>query len=157
MLVYRLCSKEEIDRIFKEKDFTNVGTSGKEFIKEPGEDDLNTHFYESDKMYIHFFPKLVNLFYLYLEKGMYICYYDIPEEILNSYIGKGEYLDFFVHQAHIMVDEFAIESKRINFDYLKQVDLITKDIDIDDYFADESIDDFCKTIYEEGKISSLRL
>ena len=84
MKVYRVCDKEEIDKILSGVDFKDIGAPGIRYKKEPGEIDLNTHIYDENEMYMHFFPDFKDLFYLNLEEGRYICLYDIPEEILES-------------------------------------------------------------------------
>ena len=49
MVVYRICKKEEIEHIFNDKNFKNVGK-----IFEINKN-TNTHLYTADKKYIHFF------------------------------------------------------------------------------------------------------
>ncbi len=150
MVVYRLCSKDEIDKIFANSSFLNVGVLGKEFHKENDEVDLNSHNYVENELYMHFFPKFIDLFYLGLEEGMYICFYDVPFDILKENVGYGEYVDFFTYKIPRKIEEFAIESKKIDFDYLLRVDKINSNINIEDYFADETLNGFCETIYKKN-------
>ena len=78
MLVYRICKKSELERIFEDNNFTNVGYNFPV-------SDLNTHNYTENSKYLHFFLKKESIFYLRTLKDRYICIYDIPEDILNRY------------------------------------------------------------------------
>ena len=156
MEVYRLCDKKEIDEIFKNKDFKNAGSKGKKYKKNEGEINLNNHHYNEDEMYMHFFPKFNNLFYLNLEKGMYLCLYDIPDDILNNNIGKGEYADPFDYRITRVVTEYCIKSKEIKFEYLQKVELLKKDVDYIDYLSGEPLDDFFEPVYTSKHPSKQR-
>ena len=78
MLVYRICKKSELERIFEDTNFTSVGYNFPVF-------DLNIHNYTENSKYLHFFLKKESIFYLRTLKDRYICIYDIPEDILNRY------------------------------------------------------------------------
>ena len=155
MMVYRLCSKDEVDKILKTKSYDNVGTLGKVYIKEKGEVDLNTHSYEENKYYMHFFPEFDNLFYLPLEKDMYICYYDIPKEILDTSFGYGEYKDYFILSIPRKVLEYSMETSNLKYEYLEQIDHIKENIPVDEYFVDESLSDFLETLYTKEKSKTI--
>lgn len=81
MKVYRLCRQNEIDEILQNKSFQNVGN----FCSE--DKTKNTHQYNANKKYLHFFRDKSSLLYLNTLKNRYICTLDIPEYILNSKIG----------------------------------------------------------------------
>lgn len=156
MEVYRLCDKEEIDEIFKNKDFKNAGSKGKKYKKNEGEINFNNHNYDEDEMYMHFFPKFNNLFYLNLEKGMYLCLYDIPDDILKKNIGTGEYGDPFDYRITRMVTEYCIKSNEIRFEYLEKVDLLNNDIDYIDFLSGEPLDDFFENVYAKAQPTKQR-
>ena len=156
MEVHRLCDKEEMDEIFKNKDFKNAGSKGKKYKKNEGEINLNAHHYDEEEMYMHFFPKFNNLFYLNLEKGMYLCLYDIPDVILNKYIGKGEYGDPFDYRITRMVTEYCIKSNEVKFEYLKNVDRLNNDIDYIDFLSGDPLSDFFETVYTSKQPSKQR-
>ena len=151
MQVFRVCDKEEIDKIFNGVDFKNIGAPGSLYQKDPGEVNLNTHNYVQNERYMHFFPKFGSLFYVKLEKGRYICTYDIPSEILNEGLGSGEYLDLITNSFSRIVEEYCIKSKYLNFEYLEQVQLITRNMDYMSFLCDEPLDDFYESIYLKKK------
>ncbi len=151
MKVYRVCDKEEIDKILNGTDFKDIGAPGIRYKKEPGEIDLNTHIYDENEMYMHFFPDFKDLFYLNLEEGRYICLYDIPEEILNEGLGTGEYVDLFTYSIPRMVPEYCIKSRLLKFEYLKQIDLITHNIDYIDFLSGEPLDGFYENVYIKSR------
>lgn len=155
MIVYRLCQENEIKKIIETKDFSFVGTLGKVYKKEKGEIDLNTHHYKETKRYMHFFPKLDNIFYLNPEKDMYVCYYDIPEELLNNCIGYGEYKDYFTLSIPRKILEYSIENNDLDFNYLEKVDKIIENIPVEEYFADENLTNFLETIYTKEKSKTI--
>ena len=141
MLVYRVCTKNEVDKILTTKDFSQVGIYGIY-----GLNGKNNHNYNFDKLYLHFFQNKENIF-LYL-KDRYISTYDIPESILRRHIGIGKYPDYFNHNNLVEVFEYAIESELIHFEYLKKIEKINKVINIVDYLYDKSLNNFVEVIYE---------
>ncbi len=147
MQVFRVCDKEEIDKILGGVDFRYIGAPGEIYKREPGEVVVNNHFYEENEMYMHFFPKFGDLFYINLEEGKYICVYDIPEEILNESIGYGEYKDLFTYSLSRKVPEYCINSKKLKFEYIEQISLITHYIDYMDFLSEEPLDEFYEPIY----------
>ena len=151
MLVYRVCLEEEIKKIFETKNYEVVGTLGAEFNKNEEEVNLNTHVYDKDELYMHFFPEFKNLGYLNLEAGMYICSYDIPEEILNSSKGMGQYANPFTYTVLDELVEYAIKSKDIKFEYLEAVDLIVNNIENLDFLFGEDNPYNYRRIYTKEK------
>ena len=119
MLVYRVCTKSEVDKILNTGDYTKIGIYGIF-----GLNGKNNHNYKFDKLYLHFFKNKKSIF-LYL-KGNYITTYDIPENILNHHIGIGKYPHFFNSNNLIEVFEYAIESELIHFEYLKKLKELKK-------------------------------
>ena len=143
MKVYRLCDKNEIDSIFRNKSFISVGNK---FEIDPQK---NTHQYLQDTEYMHFFKNPIGLLYLTLLKGNYICVYDIPESILKQYEGKGKYLDFiFFRSLHEQI-EYAIPSNELDIRNLKRIYEIIEYIDFEYYpkSTDEAMDSL-KCIYD---------
>ena len=49
MYVYRICDKEEIDTIFGERCFENVGGYGSRYIKRQKTKNVNTHNYDENE------------------------------------------------------------------------------------------------------------
>lgn len=141
MKVYRLCRKNEIDRILGSKNFEDVGDAFQN-------SDKNTHNYIPNEKYMHFFKDKSGLLYLNTLKDRYICVYDIPNEILDKHSGKGKYLNFIAFSFYDEVTEYAIPSKLINFNYLKSIEKIIKDIDYEDFYQDENLNGFVDNIFE---------
>lgn len=125
MKVYRLCRKEEVKKVLKDRNFNNIVHRNSSDSKQ------NTHKYTKGKEYMHFFEEEISLLYLNLTKGKIICIYDIPEYILEESKGKGFYLDFINFQNIQEVTEYAIESDKMRFEYLKQMYIINEDLDFD--------------------------
>ena len=130
MIVYRLCREDEIQQILNSQSFSEVGN----FCRNNSE--RNTHHYDENIKYLHFFKTKTDLLYLNTLKGRYICVYDIPEELLLKHYGLGKYRDY-VRFAHLnQVEEFAIPTNLIKFDYLQSIDRIIKDIDVEDFYEE---------------------
>lgn len=140
MIVYRICKKEEIDKIFHDRSFQNVGK-----VCERNER-TNTHLYVKNKKYMHFFKDKESIFYLETTKDMFICTYDIPNYLLEKHSGVGFYYDMFNFKNLEEVSEYAIESELINYDYLLKVEEILEYIDIEEYM-DGDVSSRIKTIY----------
>ena len=143
MLVYRICKKNEIEKIFKEKSFENIG---RYFEKNSS---LNNHNYEDVYRYMHFFDDKVNILYLNLSNH-YLCTYDIPEDILCKYVGIGYYWGFEFLDKLYEVREYAVKSEEINISFLKQVDYIKDFFEFDDYIYDENLTKFIEPIYSSN-------
>jgi len=140
MIVYRICSKDEIEMIFRDKLFHNIGNFF-EINK-----NTNTHLYKNNKKYIHFFKDFNSIFYLDTTPDMFICTYDIPNYLLGKHYGEGFYLDCFNCRSLQKVSEYAIENEFINFNYLLKIDKILEFIDIEDYMYSD-ITSKIETIY----------
>ena len=154
MLVYRLSRKEEIDNILKNKTLENIGTEGKTYIKEEKEVNLNNHHYEENERYLHFFPNIEYILYINPEKDMYLCYYDIPDEILNKNLGVGEYKDYFILSIPRKIPEYSINIKDLDINYLEEIDLITDNICIEDYIEDETLSNFLEPVYTKTNLKN---
>lgn len=131
MLVYRICKKDEIENILRNRGFYNVG---KNFHIDKKK---NTHPYENDKKYLHFFKNKDSIFYLNTDVNYFICTYDIPNHLLAKNVGIGFYLDRTNFDKLEEVEEFAIESKQIKFDYLLKIEAILDNIDFEDYIFED--------------------
>lgn len=150
MLVYRVCRKEEILKLFDKYDMNDIGNYFS--ITE-----VNNHHYEPNQKYLHFFKDKDSILH-FLLKDKYLCIYDIPEDILKQYEGIGYYLDYFKFAVKIEVDEYAIKCHELSFDYLEKVYYINEEIDLDDYLDDSELTNFLDCIYEKekGKILILK-
>lgn len=127
MKVFRLCNKEEIDKINKCADFNLLGKSYQE------DSVKNTHKYDREKRYMHFFKDEISVLFLSPRKGKFICEYDIPDDILKESEGYGNYADFVNFAKILRVPEYAIPSEKMKKEFLKRVYLIKEDLDFD-YF-----------------------
>ena len=125
MKVFRLCDNYEIETLANFKNPKLLGKTCKIDHKK------NTHLYKESVKYMHFFPDEFALLYLSPDKGKHVCVYDIPDEILEKHKGTGNYADFINFEKIHKVTEYAIPSDQIKLDYLKQIYLITEDIDFD--------------------------
>ena len=144
MLVYRVCSEREVSTILKDKSFQNIGSF---YQNDPKK---NNHSYLENKKYIHFFKHYESVFYLNSLKKNYVCTYDIPDSLLETGRGTGYYLDFLFFRTLRNVDEFAIESDMVQFDYLKRIDQFQGALTIDDYL-DGDFQSCMTTIYSQEK------
>lgn len=146
MRVYRLCNRDEAEYILKNRNFEKVGHKCKTDVSK------NNHHYGQDINYMHFFEKETSLLYLYPSKGKMICVYDIPDEILSSSIGRGLYLDFITFEDMQEVNEYAIESYKIKFEYLEKIYIINQDLDFDYVPKKEEIHDGLSVVYDFGNL-----
>lgn len=145
MIVYRLCDKSECNDILNGIPFHQLGNF---FEINPKR---NNHQYVPYKRYLHFFENKDSLLYLNLKKGNFICTYDIPDDLVSIGRGTGKYLDPIFFRTIVSVIEIALPSEHIIFDYLKRVDEIISDIDVDDYTNDTSLASHIKNIYDVSK------
>lgn len=125
MRVYRLCNKDEAESILRDRNFENIGH------KCQNDSTKNTHQYMQNVNYMHFFEEEKSLIYLYPSKGKMICVYDIPDEILSFSRGRGLYLDFINFEDMQKVNEYAIESDKVKFEYLETIYILDQDLDFD--------------------------
>ena len=148
MIVYRVCKKDEIDNILSNKSFINVGNNFNYSCK-------NNHSYNKDKKYLHFFLNLDRILYLRTLKDRYLCIYEIEDDLLKKNEGLGYYLNYVSYNNLDEVIEFRLENKDINFDNLKQVYYINKDIDYEDLLYNFDILESADIIYNvEERTSS---
>ena len=150
MLVYRICDEDEIDSILGKHSFENVGGYGSRYIKRQKTKNINNHDYNENEKYLHFFKDKGSICYMSTNKGRYICVYDIPKAILNESYGIGKYWECFNFSYLEDVEEYAIKTKYLKFDYLVKVDRIYKYIDAEDYLYDHSLDGHLDPIYDNG-------
>lgn len=146
MIVYRVCTQEELDRILSGVDYCEIGNK----FSVNSTISLNTHDYDIDYNYLHFFDELGNIIFLGALKNNYVCYYDIPDDLLEKSKGLGFYQDpeFFFIDAK--VPEYAIQSRFIKRNYLIGVDLIKEEMDLGDYLDDPSLGSFLEHKYLKG-------
>lgn len=111
MVVYRVCSKEEVDFLLNGGDISLVGSMPEKFR-------MNIHCYDVNERYMHFFRNEGNVVLVGRFPEDYICVYDIPKSVLRSSIGIGYYTNIF---STWELTEYAIRSKDMNFGYLKRV------------------------------------
>ena len=151
MKVYRLCRQEEIEKIFNDKGFQNVG---QECIQDKT---INSHLYKENQKYLHFFPKFDDLLYLNTTEGNYICTYDIPDDILRARKGIGKYVDFVRFMHLIDVEEYAVETSALSINHLLCVFKIDKFIDYEDLLFDRSLKGFITPMYVKPSKKPLTL
>jgi len=140
MKLYRLCRRAEVQQILDNQSFDNVGNYC-------CNSERNSHKYNESIRYLHFFKNKSDLLYLNTLVGRFICIYDIPEHLLSEYGGYGKYRDYFKFVKLINVEEFAIPSQYIKFDFLENVFEIIRDIDIEDMYEDASLIGLISEIY----------
>lgn len=141
MLVYRVCSSEEIIKLFNDGNFSNIGNYF-------NENKLNTHNYNSDKKYLHFFQNIENVIYVET-KGRFLCTYDIPNEILEKYKGFGNYLDSFNFSSLVSILEYAIEVDEMDFEYLESIDRINSCLEFEDCLENMNFTNFTDPVYKK--------
>ena len=144
MIVYRVCKEEEYYQILCDKEFINIGR----YFNNEETKTMNTHNYKENTRYLHFFRDLnTSISYLAVVEGTYVCKYDIPDEILKQSEGLGYYIDVQNYNHH-EVFEYAVESNKIVFDYLKQVIYINEYVDPKKIYEGAKITDFGKIVYD---------
>ena len=149
MNVYRLCRKDEIEKILTDKSFKDVGEC---FQTDPKKNNFQ---YAEGVKYLHFFKDESSLLFLNTLKGRFICDYDIPDGILAEHKGVGQYRNFIKFNSLVPVAEYAVESDLMKFEYLKRVDKIITDIDYEDYFFDPSLKGFKENIYNQINLKTI--
>ena len=158
MIVYRVCSQEEITNVLEEESFANVGTEGKDLIAVQQQRNVNNHEYNFQKKYLHFYKDKISMFYMKTE-NTYLCTYNIPDDILEPREKEGYYLDLANYRKIVRVPEYAIENSLLDFNYLEKVEYINEYIDIDDYYTDKNLTDSINVVYlkEKGMIKERRI
>lgn len=142
MKVYRLCRKDEAEKVLKDRKFNNI------IHRSLSDSKQNTHKYIDNQEYMHFFEQEISLLYLNVAKGKVICVYDIPQDILQESKGKGFYLDFINFENIQKVTEYAIQSDKVRFEYLEQMYIINEDIDFDYMTETDELYDRMTMIYD---------
>ena len=127
MLVYRVAHYKEVQNILLFKSFRFVGDYEREYNKS------NTHYYEWNKRYLHFFDNLDNINYLHLNEGNCVCTYDIPEDILDKHRGHGIYMDYINFEHAVFVDEYAVPTSKLKYEYLVDIKQLLDCVDYEDY------------------------
>ena len=149
MLVYRVCTQNEVNRILQNEPFSTIGCLGEDFIKYQQTRAINNHKYKSDKLYLPFFDDIWSITYWKATKGNYVCTYDIPDDILVNCFGTGKYLNSGSEsEIANSVSEYAVESDKIKKQYLIRVELIKANIDLTDDDYIETLEDYLEVIYE---------
>ena len=151
MQVYRLCRKDEIDKILTDKNFENVGQCFQTDVKK------NDFKYADGVKYLHFFKDKSSLLFLNTTQGRFVCGYDIPDAILAERASVGRYRDFINFKNLVQVPEYVVESDLMKFEYLKQVDKIIADIDYEYYLDDPSLKGLIKNIYSQENLKESEL
>lgn len=140
MKVFRLCRGDEVDCVLVEKTFANVGNYC-------CDSDRNSHNYKDGVKYMHFFKKQSDLLYLNTFKGRFICVYDIPEDLLLKHYGQGKYMDYISFSSLRDVEEYAIPSENMSFNYLQSIDKIIEDIDVEDMYDGSILTGLIEEVY----------
>ena len=140
MRVFRLCRENEVKKILGSNEFEDIGNYCRNSEK-------NTHRYDEDIKYLHFFKKQEDLLYLNTLASRFICVYDIPSDLLSRYHGYGKYRDYIKFVTLNEVEEFAIPSKLIKFEYLLTISRIISDIDIEDMLENSNLDGITQKVY----------
>lgn len=143
MKVYRLCGFEEIDKILKCKNFSQVGSN---FVID---DKKSTHRYDTSKKFLHFAEHRIDLLFHYLKKNKFICTYEIPDEILSEHFGYGKYLDYVKFKTLENIREYAIPTDLLKFEFLTEVDKIVQPIDYEEVWDNPSMKGFLEKFYEK--------
>lgn len=125
MLVYRVCSNIELDKILSQKSFNGVGSMHENNLN-------NNHDYIPNTFYMHFFPKKEDIFHLNNVLKRFICTYEIPDDLLVFYEGMGLYDDFTCHKEAYIV-EFAVPSELISMSFLRCVEALPFDYNYLDF------------------------
>lgn len=146
MIVYRVCHIDELDDLIK----GNFEGLGKEYSREIMKD-TNTHMYHDGVKYLHFFERIESIMYLRRVNGFYLCYYDIPEDLLDKGKGEGYYVKLDTMDRLVNVSEFAIPTSDLSMNNLIKIDRINSRIDLDDYIEDPDLTRFMQEMYTVDK------
>lgn len=145
MLVYRVCSEEEVKYILNNHKIKGVGLL-KSYTG------ANTHNLEDNKRYIYFFIRKKDILYMDPLKGQYVCTYDIPDDILSKCRGIGYYQVYQNEERRLIeVEELAVKSELIDFLYLKKVVLLFKSLDNTDFILDSVNPNLISTVYSDSE------
>lgn len=142
MIVYRVCHIDEMELLLN-GNFNDAGKCYSRVLMK----DTNKHDYMSGVKYMHFFDRLESILYLRRLTGFYLCYYDIPEGILEEGKGIGYYLDLSSFRNFDPVNEYAIPTSKLSMDYLVKIDRIDGRIDLDDYLENPDLSRYMNEMY----------
>lgn len=142
MKLFRLCNATELNYILEYKNFDTLFRT---FLKNSNS---NTHNYLPDTKYIHFFREDFNILYLHPKQGRYLCVYDIPDEIAKQCLGLGIYYDYIYFKRKTSSLEYAIDSSKMEYNFLKKAYLILEPLNFDYVPSRSEIYDRLVLIYE---------
>lgn len=137
MIVYRVCTQEEYESLVNGIAVSELGA-----YFDFDTSLLNDHKYNNDEKYLHFFGEMGNIVFLGTLKDHYLCYYDIPNDLLDNNKGIGYYNEPGVIVKRFNIEEYAIPSNLIKFEYLVGIAKIEQEIELDDYLDDPSLGSF---------------
>lgn len=159
MLLYRVCDENELNIILENKLFKDIGGN---HYNDPK---ASTHLYDNSKKYMHFFPRYDSIFYMttYHFPPMFICTYDIPDEMAKPFEGFGfysmrvggqEYYEKRKENSELplkCVNEYAIPSDLVLWDYLVRIQKIKKDLPYYEYLENNN-DKRIRTMYDNAAL-----
>ena len=119
MKLYRIGNSEEKDIIMDNKSFLDVG-------KYFHDHKMNT-FHYGDSRYMHFFSSKEHLIVFGISPERYIFTYEIPDEVVSKFQGIGYYYHPYDFNYLNSVEEYAIPSELVCFDYLESIEYISKE------------------------------
>lgn len=143
VLVYRVCSKNEVALILNSTSFDNIGT--KEIF---GKFDGRQSF--RNELHIHFFPSIDNILYMIDGDHKYLCIYDLPLDILEKYKGYGDYCYNGHYKYNVL--EYAVPSREMSFSYLKSIYVLLRDIDEYDFYYNQMVASAAEKIYDKSGV-----
>ena len=148
MFLYRLCKEEEALKILETKRIATIGRYCINNLK------LNTHIYEKNQKYLHFFLEEYAITNLNPSKGKYICTYNLPIYLVDKYQGFGYYRSVFDLDTTVKIPECAIPSQLISFTDLIKIEKIKEYLDFELYLDD--IDKYKEVIYPKETNTKIR-
>lgn len=131
MLVYRVTSRIEIDKIIEHKSFKKIGSTNFDGY-------CNSHNYKKNTYYMHFFLSKEDIFYLNNFMKRFICTYDIPDYLIKTYLGIGKYISKYSDKMQENINECAIPSKLIKLSYLESIEVLPLKYEYTDYLLNNS-------------------
>ena len=150
MLVYRVCKEDEFESIVNGIAFDGLGS-----YYDFDTSKLNNHNYIDNEYYFHFFKEISSVVFLGELKNNYLCYYEIPEDVLEQYKGVGFYNEPGLIYRKFDLVEYAVPSKLIKLEYIVGIDKIKTEIELDDYYEDPSLHDYVEMVYYQGEDKKL--
>lgn len=150
MIVYRVCKKDEFDCIINGTCLDDLGSYYNFDTSK-----LNTHRYVENEYYLHFFKDVGSIIFLGELKDNYLCYYDIPDDMLDLYKGLGFYNQPGVIYRKFNLDEYAIPSRLLSTEYIIGIDRIKIELEWEDYIDDPSLQDYVEVQYYQNKDKKL--